>query len=141
MEAPAQARTPRRRRLWLPAAGGVILLSGFIAIASVTSRNSHEEGVNPIAIPPPGDLRATAHPFSVTLVWQPSEHPDVDGYLVYRGGALLGATNDDTRFIDGDALPGQAYLYAVVARSSQDDRSQLVSQRCSPNALRSQLGG
>jgi hypothetical protein len=95
----------------------VILLSGFIAIASVTSRDSPEEGANPIPIPPPGDLRATTHPFSVALVWQPSEHPDVDGYLVYRG-ALLGATNGGTRFVDGDALPGQAYLYSVVARSS-----------------------
>jgi hypothetical protein len=123
-EALPPPRSPRRRRLWLPAAGGVILLSGFIAIASVTSRDSPEEGANPIPIPPPGELHATTHPFSVTLVWQPSEHQDVDGYLVYRGGALLGATKGDTRFVDGDALPGQAYLYSVVARSSQDDRSQ-----------------
>jgi len=47
----------------------------------------------------------------------------VDGYLVYRGGALLGATRGDTRFVDGDALPGQTYLYSVVARS-HDERSQ-----------------
>jgi hypothetical protein len=60
----------------------------------------------------------------VKLVWQPSEHPDVDGYLVYRGGALLGATRGDTRFVDDDALPGQTYLYSVVARSPHDERSQ-----------------
>jgi hypothetical protein len=110
--------------MWLPAAGGVILVSGIIAISSVTSRDSPQEDANPILIPPPGDLQATTHPFSVTLVWQPSDHPDVDGYLVYRGGALLGATKGDTRFVDGDALPGQAYLYSVVARSSGDDRSE-----------------
>jgi Trypsin-like peptidase domain len=122
-ELPAPPRTPRRRRLWLPAAAGVILVFGFIAIASITSRDSPEEDANPILIPPPGDLRATTRAFSVTLVWQPSDHPDVDGYLVYRGGALLGATEGDTRFVDGEALPGQAYLYSVVARSSHDDRS------------------
>jgi len=42
----------------------------------------------------------------------------------YRGGALLAATRGDTRFVDDDALPGQAYLYSVVARSSNDDRSE-----------------
>jgi Trypsin-like peptidase domain len=121
---PAPPRSPRRRRLWLPATGGAILVSGLFAIASLTGRESPREGAHPVPIPPPGDLRATAHPFSVKLVWQPSEHPDVDGYLVYRGGALLGATRGDTRFVDGDARPGQTYLYSVVARSPHDERSQ-----------------
>jgi hypothetical protein len=121
---PAPPRSPRRRRLWLPATGGAILVSGLFAIASLTGRESPREGAHPVPIPPPGDLRATAHPFSVKLVWQPSEHPDVDGYLVYRGGALLGATRGDTRFVDDDALPGQTYLYSVVARSPHDERSQ-----------------
>jgi Trypsin-like peptidase domain len=123
-EIPPPPRTRRRRRLWLPAAGGVILLSGFITIASVTNREPTEEHATTIPIPLPGGLRATANPFSVTLVWEPSNHPGVDDYLVYRGGALLGPTRGDTRFVDENALPGQAYLYSVVARSSNDDRSE-----------------
>jgi hypothetical protein len=123
-EGPTQRSTPRRRRLWLSVAGGVIMLSGLIVIASVANREPTEEHANTIPIPLPGGLRATAHPFSVTLVWEPSNHPGVDDYLVYRGGALLAATRGDTRFVDNDALPGQAYLYSVVARSSNDDRSE-----------------
>jgi hypothetical protein len=140
-ELPAPPKAPRRRRLWLPTAGGVILVSAFIAIASVTSREAPDEGANRIPVPPPGDLRATAQPFSVRLVWQPSEHPEVDGYLVYRGGALLGATRGDTRFVDADALPGQSYLFrSLPAPRTMRDLNPRIST-CSPNAPRPRLGG
>jgi hypothetical protein len=82
-------------------------------------------------LPAPGGVTGVAQPgdSSVFLKWLPVEHLEVKGYRIYRSsngeafepvGSSFG-----TGFVDLSAVPGNSYLYAVVAYSGDGYESQL----------------
>jgi hypothetical protein len=71
---------------------------------------------------PPSGVVAVASRDAISLVWDPSPEPDVEGYLVLRGtvlGApLLSLTAEpivETTYRDVEVEPDRRYVYAVQA--------------------------
>jgi fibronectin type 3 domain-containing protein len=70
----------------------------------------------------------------VNLVWNPSSDPEsgIAGYLVYRDGAGLVGSAEDTAFQDQGLEPGTVYTYRVSAVNGdglESDRSAPASAR------------
>jgi hypothetical protein len=70
----------------------------------------------------PTGLNAVGTAGAVSLSWQPNEEDDLVGYMVLRGVApgetLLPLTVEpvgESTYLDGTAVPGVAYVYAVQA--------------------------
>lgn len=90
---------------------------------------------NGTVAPPPGEgspaaeettieapigLEAAAAAFAVRLRWQPPEGgPPPGGYEVSRDGEQLDVV-DATEFVDGEAVPGQRYVYEVRSLGPDD---------------------
>ena len=78
---------------------------------------------------PPRDVVAVAVAGGVNLIWEPSDTPDVAGYLVLRGeagSATLTALNTAVTtpsYRDETVKPGVRYAYAVVAVDKSGNRS------------------
>ena len=75
----------------------------------------------------PTGLNAVGTAGAVSLSWQPNEEDDLVGYMVLRGVApgetLLPLTVEpvgESTYLDGTAVPGVAYVYAVQAVDDAD---------------------
>ena len=75
----------------------------------------------------PTGLNAVGTAGAVSLSWQPNEEDDLVGYMVLRGVApgetLLPLTVEpmgEGTYLDGTAVPGVAYVYAVQAVDDAD---------------------
>ncbi len=96
--------------------------------ASTESAYSNEvTATTSMAFLPPTNVTAYAGSDSVTITWVESQHPDVEGYGIYRstvsGGPYeqWGATQD-TEFVDDDVVGGTTYYYVVVSiRNAQEE--------------------
>ena len=59
----------------------------------------------------------------IDLAWQPVQHPDVEGYNIYRsvsGGPFVRHANlaaSSTTFRDSSLIPGTLYAYYITARN------------------------
>ena len=70
----------------------------------------------------PGGLAAVASEGGISLIWEPNNEQDLDGYLILRrepGDATLRQLTPtpvkDARYRDTDVQSGQRYMYSVVA--------------------------
>ncbi|MGQ9687660.1 MAG: fibronectin type III domain-containing protein [Desulfobaccales bacterium] len=95
--------------------------------------------------PPPPPLNLVAVPTSrgVELRWDPSPVPDLAGYRVYRRGdrkatpvRLLPDLVKQPYFVDTQAVPGQAYFYAVTAVDDSKRRNESLPSEEAPVILR-----
>jgi hypothetical protein len=82
------------------------------------------------APPPPGRLDAVASPGMISLIWEPTNAPDLAGYIVLRGeagGATLTPLKRDpapeTSYRDESVQSGVRYVYAIVAVDKTGNRS------------------
>jgi hypothetical protein len=78
----------------------------------------------------PGELVAVAVPGGINLIWEPSDAPDVAGYVVLRGeagGDTLTALNAAPviapSYRDDTIRVGVRYIYAVIAVDKAGNRS------------------
>lgn len=90
-----------------------------------------ESGLSPVTcltpedtFPPaaPASLTAVASQAAISLIWDRVEAPDLAGYIVLRGAAPDGPLEPlfetpirETTYRDAAALPGQRYVYEVIA--------------------------
>jgi hypothetical protein len=89
-----------------------------------------ESFADTFAPPPPGRLDAVASPGMISLIWEPTDAPDLAGYIVLRGeagGATLTPLKPDpakeTSYRDESVKPGVRYVYAIVAVDNTGNRS------------------
>jgi hypothetical protein len=78
-----------------------------------------------VASPPaePTELTTTEDAGGVHLAWQPVQGDErVIGYVVYRGGEVIGFTSEET-FDDPNAVPAESVLYTVRAVMADGTRS------------------
>jgi hypothetical protein len=80
---------------------------------------------------PPARLEALATSDTISLIWEPSDAPDLAGYIVLRGeapGAALTPLTVDpaaaSTYRDASVQPGVRYVYAVVAVDRAGNRSE-----------------
>jgi hypothetical protein len=84
-------------------------------------------------------LEAAASPFRVTLTWEASPDPDVEGYRVFRDDEILATVSSRTRFVDGQTLPGQRYTYGVEAVSAEGITSERTTREVTTPAAPAEL--
>jgi hypothetical protein len=72
--------------------------------------------------PPPAAPEAVAAEGGISLIWEPSNAPDLGGYLVLRGEPgdatlhpLTPSPIFEASYRDTTVMPGRRYVYAVVA--------------------------
>jgi hypothetical protein len=63
---------------------------------------------------------------AINLIWEPNGEPDLGGYVVLRGDApgdtlqpLTTAPITEASYRDAAVIPGQRYVYAVVAMDNR----------------------
>jgi hypothetical protein len=91
----------------------------------VQSENAAPACVKPSDVFPPAapkSLAAVASPGAISLIWEPSNEPDLGGYLVYRSQAPDGQPQlltpkpiRETTYRDESVRAGTRYSYFVVA--------------------------
>jgi hypothetical protein len=89
-----------------------------------------ESFADTFAPPPPGRLDAVASPGMISLIWEPTDAPDLAGYIVLRGEAggatltpLTAEPAAETSYRDEAIQPGVRYVYAIVAVDKAGNRS------------------
>jgi hypothetical protein len=115
--APGKQGGPRFRPTWILGGLGIAIVVVMIAAAlSAHSKGGNGGGVfQPHA---PQALRASETSFQVILSWAPAGG-QIQGYRVMRNSkALAFVTSPATTYTDDLALPGQDYVYSVIAYSS-----------------------
>jgi hypothetical protein len=124
----------RRRRTWrwLVPVVGVLIVAGA---ATAGLLQDGGEGVtvsgsapSPGAVSPdaPAKLRAQPGAFQVKLAWQPGsgDGAEVDRYDIQRNDEVVGhVTASATSWVDEYVVPGEQYVYQVVAISAEGRRS------------------
>lgn len=95
--------------------GGVVAESAASQVACVTPAD-----IFPPA--PPRSVAAVASEGAISLIWEPNDEADLNGYLVLRGEApgeklqaLTRAPMTETTYRDATVQRGVEYVYAVVA--------------------------
>jgi chitin-binding protein len=103
---------------------------GGVVVRGPASPAACAEIADTFAPAPPRDLVAIAVPGAISLIWEPSDSPDVAGYLVLRAEA-----GDDTlapvtsspiaglSYRDDTTTAGVRYVYTVVAVDRAGNRS------------------
>lgn len=86
----------------------------------------------------PDNLEARTTSFKVVLTWEPRVGGgEVQRWSVTRDGEIVGIVDtEDTRFVDGDVVPGSTYVYEVavfdgVGVATEPDRTR-VRTRSAP---------
>ncbi len=111
-----QPPPPRRSRTalwWTLGAALVAVLVGVGVTVYLQTR----------PVDPPADVQATTGEDGIAVSWTAAE--DAVEYEVHRGEDFLGTTTE-TSYVDGEALGGTEYRYAVIALDDDGDRSDRV---------------
>lgn len=93
------------------------------------SAYSSEVSATPLApVPPPDNVQASAGPNRVSLWWDRVNHPDVEGYGIYRatvsGGPYQSAGSTQSEaFTDYNVDAGTTYYYVVVSIYNHQEES------------------
>jgi hypothetical protein len=95
--------------------GGVVVESAASSVACVTPSDTFPPA-------PPRSVAAVASEGAISLIWEPNNESDLNGYLVLRGEApgeklqaLTTAPITETTYRDTTTQRGVEYVYAVVA--------------------------
>ena len=104
-----------------------VATAGTLSVESAAAEPVCVKATDVFAPAAPASLAAVAGEGAISLIWEASREPDLAGYLVYRGVAP-GETLEritpkpirETTYRDTAVIPGERYVYAVVAVDSAE---------------------